>query len=300
MRIEGDKVKKIIYIVFFILVSIGLYKNMDRLQSIEEDILKVWVSNDEFEVLSKVNKQFEEQYGAKIEMKIMTSEQVVSNLPLYVGTPDYPDIITLSHTLISELVKMNAISPISDIFDTLNILPSVKSGFKLKGEYYGVPYNADTDILFYNKLKFLDGLGSFNTLDDYSEIALAIDYQDIYHIMPFVTGFGGYIIGNDNFGDTNFYDIGLNKEESILGLSTMLPRFNPLDLRSRETNKTCATISPAERLRINPICPVAQNAQFIGQPTCVEIQTVFRSLSSFRTDSVILSSEFIVGNRSEV
>ena len=26
----------------------------------------------------------------------------------------------------------------------------------------------------------------------------------------------------------------------------MLPSFNPLDLRSREMNKTCATISPAE------------------------------------------------------
>lgn len=222
MRTEGDRLKKLIYVIFFILVLIGLYQNKNRLQLVDEDTLKVWVSNDEFEFLSQVNKQFEEQYGVKIEMKIITSEQVVSNLPLYVETPDYPDIITLSHTLISELVKMNALSPISDIFETLNILPSVKSGFKLKGEYYGVPYNADTDILFYDKLKFEDGLSSFNTLDDYSEITLAIDYQDIYHITPFVTGFGGYTVGIDNFGDTNFYNIGLNKQESILGLSTML------------------------------------------------------------------------------
>ena len=132
MRAEGDRLKKLIYVIFFILVLIGLYQNKNRLQLVDEDTLKVWVSNDEFEFLSQVNKQFEEQYGVKIEMKIITSEQVVSNLPLYVETPDYPDIITLSHTLISELVKMNALSPISDIFETLNILPSVKSGFKLK------------------------------------------------------------------------------------------------------------------------------------------------------------------------
>lgn len=97
------------------MVSVGLYQNINRLDLLEEDILRVWVSSDEFKVLSKLNEQFEEKYGVKIEMKIMTSEQVVSNLPLYVGTPDYPDVITLSHTLISQLVQMNALSPISDI-----------------------------------------------------------------------------------------------------------------------------------------------------------------------------------------
>ena len=204
------------------MVSVGLYQNINRLDLLEEDILRVWVSSDEFKVLSKLNEQFEEKYGVKIEMKIMTSEQVVSNLPLYVGTPDYPDVITLSHTLISQLVQMNALSPISDIFEELNILPAVKSGFKFKGEYYGVPYNADTDILFYDKSKFPEGLSAFNALDDYSDVSLVIDYQDIYHITPFVTGFGGYTVGINNFGDTNFYDIGLNKEESIQGLTAML------------------------------------------------------------------------------
>ena len=218
--------KKFINIVFFILVSIGLYQNIDRLESLQDNILNVWVSDEEYEVLSELNHVFEAQYGVKIEMEIMTSEQVVSNLPLYVGTSDYPEIITLSHTLISELVEMNAISPIGEIFETLNILPTVKSGFKFKGEYYGVPYNAQTDILFYNKSKFPDGISSFSVLDQYDDVSLAIEYQDIYHITPFVTGFGGYTVGINNFGDTNFYDIGLNKEESILGLSKMLQLLN--------------------------------------------------------------------------
>ena len=64
------------------MVSVGLYQNINRLDLLEEDILRVWVSSDEFKVLSKLNEQFEEKYGVKIEMKIMTSEQVVSNLPL--------------------------------------------------------------------------------------------------------------------------------------------------------------------------------------------------------------------------
>lgn len=226
--------KKFIYIVFFILVAVGLYQNIDRLESIQDGILNVWVSDEEYEVLSELNHVFEAQYGVKIEMEIMTSEQVVSNLPLHVGASDYPDIITLSHTLISELVEMKAISPIGEIFETLNILPTVKSGFKFKGEYYGVPYNAQTDILFYNKSKFPNGISSFNVLDQYEDILLAIEYQDIYHITPFVTGFGGYTVGINNFGDTNFYDIGLNKEESILGLSKMLQLLNKDNINSNE------------------------------------------------------------------
>ena len=40
--------KKFIYIVFFIMVSVGLYQNINRLDLLEEDILRVWVSSDEF------------------------------------------------------------------------------------------------------------------------------------------------------------------------------------------------------------------------------------------------------------
>ena len=234
------------------MVSVGLYQNINRLDLLEEDILRVWVSSDEFKVLSKLNEQFEEKYGVKIEMKIMTSEQVVSNLPLYVGTPDYPDVMTLSHTLISQLVQMNALSPISDIFEELNILPAVKSGFKFKGEYYGVPYNADTDILFYDKSKFPEGLSAFNALDDYSDVSLVIDYQDIYHITPFVTGFGGYTVGIDNFGDTNFYDIGLNKEESILGLSMMLQLLEPSAFYNNEGDIYESFLNSKANLMIAP------------------------------------------------
>lgn len=234
------------------MVSVGLYQNINRLDLLEEDILRVWVSSDEFKVLSKLNEQFEEKYGVKIEMKIMTSEQVVSNLPLYVGTPDYPDVITLSHTLISQLVQMNALSPISDIFEELNILPAVKSGFKFKGVYYGVPYNADTDILFYDKSKFPEGLSAFNALDDYSDVSLVIDYQDIYHITPFVTGFGGYTVGIDNFGDTNFYDIGLNKEESILGLSMMLQLLEPSAFYNNEGDIYKSFLNSKANLMIAP------------------------------------------------
>ena len=181
-------------------------------------MLHVWVSSEEYEVLKDLNPRFESMYDVDVQMKIVTSEQVLSTLPLYITSPESPDIITASHTLISDLVAMSGISPISEVFETFNILPTVKSGFKVKGEYYGISlYNAQTDILFYNKEIFEDGISSFAQLNDYTDVSLAIDYQSIYHINPFITGFGGYTVGIDNFGDTNFYDIGLTRKNRYKG-----------------------------------------------------------------------------------
>ena len=130
--------KRLIYIVVFILISIGLYCNINELSFNQKDVLRVWVSSEEYELLKNLNSLFESQYDVEVEMKIVTSEQVMATLPLYVPSSDYPDVITVSHTLISDLVRLNIISPISDVFGSLNVLPTVKSGFKFKGEYnYG-------------------------------------------------------------------------------------------------------------------------------------------------------------------
>ena len=63
--------KKFIYIVFFILVAIGLYQNIDRLESIQDETLNVWVSSEEYDVLKELNPIFEQEYDVKIEMRIM-------------------------------------------------------------------------------------------------------------------------------------------------------------------------------------------------------------------------------------
>lgn len=244
--------KRLIYIVVFILISIGLYCNINELSFNQKDVLRVWVSSEEYELLKDLNPLFESQYDVEVEMKIVTSEQVVATLPIYISSSDYPDVITASHTLISDLVRLKVISPISDVFESLNILPTVKSGFKVKGEYYGAPYNAKTDILFYNKDIFKDGISSFSQLDSYDDVSLAIDYQSIYHVNPFITGFGGYTVGTDNFSDTNFYDIGLNKEESIQGLITMLHLIDKTLFYSDEFDVYQAFINQTSDLMIAP------------------------------------------------
>lgn len=65
-------------------------------------------------------------------------------------------------------------------------------------------------------------------------------------------GFGGYTVGTDNFSDTNFYDIGLNKEESIQGLTTMLQLIDKNLFYSDEFNVYQAFINQTSDLMIGP------------------------------------------------
>ena len=115
--------KKIIYIIGFILIVIGLYENMNRMSDSKDKVLHIWVSREEYDVLKEVNPIFESLHQAQIKMQIVSSEQVISTLPLYTASLEYTAVITASNTLMSELVSKNAISPISEVFETLNILP---------------------------------------------------------------------------------------------------------------------------------------------------------------------------------
>lgn len=47
--------KKIIYVILFILVSIGLYRHVNELTLGSEKVLHVWVSSEEYEVLKDLN-----------------------------------------------------------------------------------------------------------------------------------------------------------------------------------------------------------------------------------------------------
>ena len=46
---------------------------------------------------------------------------------------------------------------------------------------------------------------------------------------------------------------------------------------ARRAHTTCAAISPADRLFMRPICPVAQNEQFMAHPDCEDTHAVARS-----------------------
>jgi len=180
--------------------------------------LTVWVTATEYEFLSGVNADFD----AQIELVVVPAGQVAGRLPLARVSHRAPDIVNLPHTLITEMAVQGYLAPMTDLFWELDILPAATYAFKVMGEFYGIPYGAATDLLFYRRSAFPDGI---DRLDE--EMRVAINYRSLLHSLPFMTGFGGNAVGFDNFGDINFYDIGLNSEASALGLRFMVDILDP-------------------------------------------------------------------------
>ncbi len=211
--------KQLLYSICFVVVCMGLYFNEKETNSFDDE-LTVWVTEEEFKVLSEVNESFETKYRVKINRKVISDDESYAKLPTLTKLDDYPDIINVRHVMISDFVDQRLIVPLNDVFDSFEVIENAKPGLKVKGNYYGVPYQAMTDILYYNTKTFPQGVSSAD-LQNYDH-RLLLDYKNLMHINPFVTGFGGAIVGSNKFDDTNFYDIRLNSEESILGFKAMI------------------------------------------------------------------------------
>ena len=244
--------KWVVYAIFFALTCMGVYENSQSVDSFARQ-LTIWVDEKEVEVLTALNQTFEEQYNVKINLEVVSPDEVYTKLLSLPNSQVYPDVINMEHVMISDFANQQLIVPVNDIFNELDVLPTIKQGLKVKGDYYGVPYEGMTDVLYYDKSRFGDGIGSFELFENYRNLSIVLEYTDLYHINPFITGFGGDIVGTNNFGDTNFFDIRLNSEESVKGFTAMIQLLNSNVLYSKEgdiyetfiTKKADLLIAPA-------------------------------------------------------
>ena len=188
--------------------------------------LRVWTTEEEYFLLQDVNPIFEERFGVEVIVEAVHGKQVPAMLPIFVGGDFFPDIISLPHTLISEMAFQGWIASIED-FGSFDIMPTALSAFNVMGDFYGIPFAAQTDLLFFNPEAFPKGVAPHALWESPEYFSLAFDYRSLYHSLPFITGLGGYVVGFDNFGDLNFYDIGLNSQPASEGLSLMAKILNP-------------------------------------------------------------------------
>ena len=77
---------------------------------------------------------------------------------------------------------------------------------------------------------------------------------------------------------------------SPIPMKTMLdkrvgPPASSPSAQALEAARTCSRISAADRFRVSPICPVAQNGQAIPHPAWEEMHKVVRFGYRMRTDS---------------
>src|SRR5699024_2152629 len=91
----------------------------------------------------------------------------------------------------------------------------------VEGKVYGLPKSVETQILYYNK-DIVSESELPATLEEWYELSkdltdgesfgLLALFDQIYYANSVLSGYGGYIFGQDENGDYDPTDIGLNNE----------------------------------------------------------------------------------------
>ncbi|MFJ7639093.1 MULTISPECIES: extracellular solute-binding protein [unclassified Peribacillus] len=187
--------------------------------------LIVWEEENKGEALKPILKEFEKEYGIKVEYKEQKVNdgmytQLRRNGPI--GTS--PDIVTLTHEKIGQLVEEGLIQEIkvndevTDAFLEASIFAEM-----YQGKLFGLPKSAVTSVLVYNEKMMPKVPDTMNELYKKAkkasagkEYGFAAEWNDFYDAYGIMTGMGGYVFDRDK-KKINPLDIGLNNEGAVKG-----------------------------------------------------------------------------------
>jgi arabinogalactan oligomer/maltooligosaccharide transport system substrate-binding protein len=191
--------------------------------------LVIWEDQKKSGWLKKVAADFKKKYGITVEYKeVEMATKMGQQLRLDGPAGKGPDIVTLPHDQIGQVVTEGLIAP-------LNVDSSVVNRFSkssidaetYNGKLYGLPKSTETPVLVYNKAliktppKTMDDLYKFSKgftkNGNYGFLALFDNYYFAHGVMA---GMGAYVFKNNN-GKLDPNDIGLNKAGAVQGAEYM-------------------------------------------------------------------------------
>jgi maltose/maltodextrin transport system substrate-binding protein/arabinogalactan oligomer/maltooligosaccharide transport system substrate-binding protein len=150
--------------------------------------------------------------------------QFVASAP----TGEGPDMFIGAHDWIGELVVNGLIAPVDLGDQAENFDPNALAAFTFDGDLYGVPYAIENVGLFYNTELVETPPATWAEVREQSqalidsgeaEYGFIIDQGNGFIFYPIQTAFGGYIFGEDEDGNLNPEDIGIDSEGSIAALA---------------------------------------------------------------------------------
>lgn len=187
--------------------------------------LLVWGDQHKEAGIKPALKSFEKKYGIKVKLKTVSiADKAGKNLRLDGPAGKGPDVLTIPHDQIGQLVQQGLLRP-------LNVPKSVTSIFTdssvqaetYKGKLYGLPKTVETPVLVYNKKYIKTPPKTFKELWNLSEklkkqgkygfLFLGDNY---YFAHGYMAAFGGYVFKNNN-GTLDPNDLGVNNKGAIEG-----------------------------------------------------------------------------------
>ncbi|MFD2673556.1 sugar ABC transporter substrate-binding protein [Marinicrinis sediminis] len=189
--------------------------------------LLVWDGKDGLPFLQEIAKSFTEETGIPVEVQEQGAPEQIEKMRTDGPAGSAADIITLPHNDLGNAVSSGFVLP-NDFYEEETRSEFIEAAVKavtFDGMLYGYPRNMETYALFVNNdlvkgapLETWEDViqfsKSFNDVEN-NRYGFMMRLESLYFTYPFLTGYGGYIFGEDGTDPT---DIGLNHEGSVKGL----------------------------------------------------------------------------------
>jgi maltose-binding protein MalE len=186
-----------------------------------EMFITIWADDTRAPVLQELAEDFQATYGVGLIV-----EQVMDindQLPIAAPAGEGPDIFIGPNDRLGGWVDSGLVAPI-DLGDKVGDFTDVGlEAFTLNGELYGLPYAIENMALFRNVDMVPDAPATWDemfevgqALMDSGDATYALVLEDNgYKVYPIMTSFGGYVFGQDEAGNWDPTDLGIDSEGMI-------------------------------------------------------------------------------------
>lgn len=201
--------------------------------------LIIWEDIEKTDGIQAAVDQFEEENDVTITIVEKPYAQQIEDLRLDGPGGTGPDVLTMAGDQIGTAVIEGLVKEVAVGEDVQSIYTDAAMQSQIvDGKVYGLPKAVESTILYYNKdLIAEDELPT--TLEEWYEYSketatseqfgfLAL-FDQIYYAQSVMSGYGGYIFGQDAAGNYDPTDIGLNNEGSLEG-ANYIQKFYDEDL----------------------------------------------------------------------
>lgn len=191
--------------------------------------LVVWEDQSKKAGIEDAVKAFEEEHDVKIKVEEKAYANQIEDLRLDGPAGTGADVITIPGDQVGTAVTEGLLKELSVDEDVQSIYTdSAMASQIIDGKVYGLPKAVETQILYYNKA-IIDEAKLPKTTDewlDYSKNALDQNnesygllalWDQIYYAQGVMSGYGGYIFGQDDEGNYLPDDVGIDSEGEIEG-----------------------------------------------------------------------------------
>ena len=197
-----------------------------------EATLKIWADDTRTPILLELADDFRAAYNVELVVEDLGVVQDIRT-PMITAAPagEGPDIFVGVHDWLGAMVESGLVTPIKLEDKKDEFVPLALEAFTYTdGQLHGVPYATENLGFFYNTDLVTEPpttwdemleIGRTLKADGKVQYAIAIAGDPGYNSLPMQTSFGGYIFGQDESGNWNPDDVGLDSEGMIESVTWM-------------------------------------------------------------------------------